>query len=66
MTLQKDFQQRRVSDQICLLERQQCGEGIGSRPGRRQRDQLQGYCSNPRESDEGLNQGSCGGNGLER
>ena len=32
----------------------------------RQRDQLQSYGSDPRESDEGLNQGSCGGNGLER
>lgn len=32
MTLQKDFKQQRVRDQICLLERRQCGEGIGSRP----------------------------------
>lgn len=66
MTLQKDLKQQRGRDQICLLERQQCGEGIGSRPDRRQRDQLQGYCRNPRESDEGLNRGSCGGNSLER
>lgn len=66
MTLLKDFKQQRVHDQICLLERRQCGEGIGSRPGRRQGDQLQGYCSNPQESDEGPNLGSRGGNGLER
>ena len=35
MTLQKDLKQQRGRDQICLLERQQCGEGIGSRPDRR-------------------------------
>lgn len=48
VTLLRDFQQQ-SRDHICLLERQQCGERIGGRPGRRRTDQPRGYCSHPQE-----------------
>lgn len=65
MTPLEDFKQQ-SRDQICLLERQQCGEHTGGRPARGRETSYGATAVTLKRSDEGPNQSSNGNGALAR